>query len=95
MINLSKDVIEEWKLGGLNQEKQVEMADKIGRILYQAILVRSLDILSEREQEELDSILDGDSKTPQDVLSLLKSKIPTFEILVREEKEKVRQVLLS
>ncbi len=92
--NLSKDLIEEWKLTNLSPEKQTELADRIGLILYQAILVRSLDILSEKEQEDFDSLLDQNETTPQDVLSFLKSKIPTFELLIKEEKEKVRQVLL-
>lgn len=94
MIDLSKEVIEEWRLGSLTRDKQVEMVDRIGHILYQAILVRSLDILSEKEQEEFDDLLDEDGTTPQEVLGFLNNKIPTFEALVREEKEKVKQVLL-
>ena len=54
MINLSKDLIEEWKLSHLSVDKQEEMANRIGHILYQAILVRSLDILSEKEQNDFD-----------------------------------------
>ena len=95
MINLSKDLIEEWKLSHLSVDKQEEMANRIGHILYQAILVRSLDILSEKEQNDFDILLDKDETTPQDVLSFLKDKIPTFELLIKEEKEKVREVLLS
>ncbi|MFA7216473.1 MAG: DUF5663 domain-containing protein [Candidatus Paceibacterota bacterium] len=95
MINLSKEVITEWKLGSLDHDKQVEMVDRIGHILYQAILVRSLDILSEKEQDEFDLLLDEDNTTPQDVLVFLKGKIPTFDSLAKEEKEKVKEVILA
>ena len=78
----------------LTPEKQTEVADRIGRILYQAILVRSLDILSEKEQIDFDLLLDNDGTTPQDALQFLKDKIPTFELLVKEEKDKVKQVIL-
>jgi len=50
---LSKDIVREWGLHSLSEEKQMEMVDRIGRLLYQALLVRSLDILAESEQVEL------------------------------------------
>ena len=91
---LSKDIVEEWGLQNLPDIKQVEMTDRIGRLLYQALLVRSLDILSETEQTEFDLLLDEDATTPQDVLLFLKSKIPTFDIMVMEERDKLKADLL-
>lgn len=91
---LSKDIIEEWGLGSLPSDKQMDIVDRMGKMIYQAVLVRSLDILSEKEQEEFDSILDNDMSTPQDVLSFLKSKIPTFDQIVIEERNSLKQDLL-
>lgn len=91
---LSKDIISEWGLSALPEEKQVEMVDRIGRLLYQALLVRSLDILSETEQTEFDLLLDEDTTTPQDVMAFLQSKIPTFDLLVVEERNKMKEDLL-
>lgn len=92
---LSKDVVRDWGLQALPEKKQAEMVERIGRILYQAILVRSLDILSEKEQEDLDVILDKDATTPDVVLAFLKSKIPTFEMLLREEKDNLKAEILQ
>ena len=91
---LSKDMVAEWGLSNLPEIKQVEMVDRIGRLLYQAILVRSLDILSEKEQTEFDALLDQDKTTPQDVLKFLASKIPTFEQMRQEEVAKLKEDLL-
>ncbi|KND48045.1 MAG: hypothetical protein AB201_00385 [Parcubacteria bacterium C7867-006] len=91
---LSIDVIKEWGLQKLSPEKQEEMVERIGRIMYQAILVRSLDILSEKEQDEFDALLDKDDTTPQTVLSFLESKIPTFQELLKEEKNNLKRDLL-
>ncbi len=91
---LSKDIIKEWGLESLSPDKQEEMVERIGRILYQAILVRSLDILSEQEQEEFDQLLDKDETTPQMALAFLESKIPTFQVLLREEKINLKRDLL-
>ncbi len=57
--------------------------------LYQAVLVKSLDILSGEEEAQLDSILDEDTTTTEQVLAFLKSKIPTFDRLVLEERLKL------
>ncbi|HBD24641.1 MAG: hypothetical protein A2566_02865 [Candidatus Zambryskibacteria bacterium RIFOXYD1_FULL_40_13] len=91
---LSKDIILEWGLGSLPPEKQTEVADGIGKMIYQAILVRALDILSEEEQNEFDKLLDENTTTTEDVLVFLKSKIPTFDQLALEERNNLKQDLL-
>jgi hypothetical protein len=95
MNTLAKDIIKEWGLESLPQNKRAEVVERIGRMIYQAILVRSLDILSEKEQNEFDKLLDNDETTPQDVMAFLHSKIPTFEMLLGEEREKLKTDMLS
>lgn len=90
---LSKEIIAEWGLESLSEIKQVEMVDRIGRMIYQAVLVRSLDILSEKEQTELDLLLEEDTTTPQEVLVFLSQKIPTFNQLRIEEINKLKEDL--
>ena len=63
--------------------------------LYQALLVKSLDILSLEEETQLDSILDNDETTTEQVLAFLKSKIPTFDRLVVEERLKLGRGISS
>ncbi len=92
--SLSKEIIKEWGLQSLPAEKQEEVVERIGRLIYQAILVRSLDILSEKEQDDLDKILDQDETTPQTVFAFLESKIPTFQDLLRDEKASLKRDIL-
>jgi hypothetical protein len=91
---LPKDIIKEWGLSSLSKEKQKEMVDRLERVLYQAILVRALDILNEIEQTEFDLLLDEDQTTPSDVLSFLEKKIPTFKKLVEDEKKALKDEIL-
>ena len=91
---LSKDIVNEWGLGALSLEKQIDIVDRVGKMIYQAVFVRALDILSEKEQTEFDLLLDEDTATPQDVLAFLQSKIPTFEQLVLEERQNLKKDLL-
>lgn len=91
---LSKDIAKEWGIESLPTEKQIEIIDRFSKMIYQAILVRALDILSEQEQAEFDLLLDKDTTTPKEVLAFLQSKIPTFEQLIIEERQNLKQDLL-
>ena len=88
-----KETIKEWGIVSLNESEVTDSTFGIGRLLYQAILVKSLDILSEKEETELDTLLDNDATTPEDVLTFLQSKIPTFSLLVKEERAKLKDDL--
>ncbi|MFZ2521935.1 MAG: hypothetical protein WAX44_02320 [Minisyncoccia bacterium] len=90
-MNLSKDIINEWDLGTLSKERKTDVVSRISRVLFQALMVRSLDILSDSEQSELDDLMSQDSTTSEDVLIFLKSKIPTFSVLVKEERESLKR----
>lgn len=94
MNPLSQNLIVEWGLQKLPLEEQTDMIERLGRIIYQALLVRSLDILSDVEQEELDLLLDEDTTEVPDVLVFLESKIPTFQIVLQEEVEKLKADVL-
>ncbi|MEQ1561276.1 MAG: hypothetical protein ABL899_00975 [Nitrospira sp.] len=87
MNKLTADIMKDWNINPkTDAEKNAEVL-RIGQTLYQAILVKSLDILSEKEEEKLDALLNKDTTTVEDVLKFLKSKIPTFDLLVKEERE--------
>lgn len=92
---LSKDIVKDWGLESLPPEKQADIVDRIGRMMYQAILVKALDILSEKEQAEFDLLLDEDGTTVNEVLAFLKSKIPTFDVLVEGERQNLKRDLLA
>ncbi|MFZ2523033.1 MAG: hypothetical protein WAW92_01465 [Minisyncoccia bacterium] len=91
---LSKEIIKEWRLDSLPEEKKEATVSRIGRILYQAILVRTLDILSDIDQDELDELMNQNTTTPKDVLLFLKKKIPTFDELLREERDNLRGMII-
>jgi hypothetical protein len=91
---LSQNIIKEWGLDNMSPEQREDAVDRIGKMLYQAVLVRSLDILSEKEQTDMDSLLDKEGSTIEDVLGFLASKIPTFDTLIAEERAKLKADLL-
>ena len=93
-MNFPKDIIKEWNMKAKSEAEVAPEVLAIGKTIYQAILVKSLDILNEKEEEALDTLLDKDTTTTGDVLKFLKSKIPTFDILVKEERERIKSGLV-
>ncbi|MEQ1499854.1 MAG: hypothetical protein ABL917_00585 [Parcubacteria group bacterium] len=87
---LSKDIVKEWGLSALSQSKQVEVLDSISRTIYQAVLVRSLDLLNEDEEKELDDLLDVDATTPDEVMAFLKKRIKKFTKILEDERQNVK-----
>ncbi len=94
MNTISNDIVNEWGLKTLPRETQVEMIDRIGRVIFQAVLVKSLDILDEDEQIELDSLMDQDESTPESIMEFLSTKIPTFNQLLLEERQSLKRDVL-
>lgn len=94
MKYLPNDIVKEWGLENLTPDEQVEAIDKINKLLFQAILSRSLDILSDEEQDELDRILDDDGMTPEKILHYLAEKIPTYEAIRLEEIDSLKKDIL-
>ena len=94
MNTISNDIVNEWGLKTLPKETQVEMIDRIGRVIFQAVLVKSLDILTSNEQIELDSLMDQDNSTPESVMEFLATKIPTFNQLLLEERQSLKHDIL-
>ncbi len=92
---ITPDIITDWHLEHLSAEDQIEVLDRVGKMLYQAVLVRSLDILSAKEQGELDTLLDQEETTSADVYQFLQQKIEKFGDIVYEEREGLRKILLT
>lgn len=86
--------VKEWGLEGLDRNDQEKMLEKISGLLYQMLVSRAGDILSENEQKELDSLLDGDNTTPKDVLVFLNDKISNFEDVLKEVREKLKEEMM-
>jgi hypothetical protein len=91
---IPKDMLKELGVSSLPEAEQKDALEKIGRTLVQAVLVKSLDILSIEEEEELDKIMDKDKTTTNDILAFLASKIPTFSKLVKDERNNLKEELV-
>jgi hypothetical protein len=66
--------------------------DRLGKLIFQAVLVRVLPILSEQDLAEYEKIVDS-KEGGEVIFKFLGEKIPDFEKIIMEEAESLRAEL--
>ncbi len=85
-----KNIIELFELEKLPEEKREETVARIGQIIFQAVLVRILPLLEEKDLAEYNKLMD-EGAAPDVVLDFFFEKIPAFMGIVAEETENFRR----
>lgn len=91
MSTVKKTLVDMFNLDELPPEKAGEMVDRLGKMVFQAVLVRALPMLSEEDFNEYEKISDtgeGDA-----ILKFMSEKIPDFTKMIEEEAETLRTEL--
>lgn len=88
---IMKAIIAEWGLENFPPEKQIEMVDKIGDLVYQSILLKAVDMLDEVGQAEFDALVDGPDVDATKVLAFFGTKIPDFNALIDNEVKMIKE----
>jgi hypothetical protein len=71
----------------MTTEEIDQMVEKVGTLIYQRILLRVMDTLLESDATELETMMDRGADGEK-VGAYLKSKIPNFDQIQKEETEK-------
>ena len=74
-------------LDALPESEQQEALIKIGEIIFQRVVMRGIEMLSEDEKMELDEKADDMKKDPAALFEFFESKIANFKDVVKEEIE--------
>lgn len=92
MNTIQKDLFDLFQLDKMAPEKATEMLDRLGKLVFQAVLVRALPLLSDNDLKEYEKIIE--LKQGGDVLfKFLSEKVPDFENIIKEESENLRIAL--
>lgn len=91
---LQENLVKTLHLDLLPQAKQVKVLEDIGAILYQRILLRTLEVMDETAKDEFDALL-GSSPQQEAVANFLTSKVPNFNDLVLDEVAKFKESALA
>ncbi len=85
---LQKNIVKELGLENLPENEKEETYLRISKIIYQNVMIRVVELLSEENQNELDGLFDKEIQSEEEsnkILEFLRSKIDNFDDIVVEE----------
>ncbi|MFZ1019537.1 MAG: DUF5663 domain-containing protein [Minisyncoccia bacterium] len=92
MSTIKQTIADLFELDKMAPEKAAEMAERLGKLVFQAVLVRVLPILSEQDLVEYEKIVDS-KEGGEVIFKFLGEKVPDFENIIMEEAESLRAEL--
>ena len=89
MNPIEKNIIEILGLENLPREEAEEILIRTGAVIYENVLLRVMETMTEKDQDDFEKILDAEGK-PEEIFSFLKERVKDFEKIVKEEAEKFK-----
>lgn len=88
---LQANIIKDLGLDQLPKKEQEETLLIIGRIIFQSVLIRVMEELSDKDKDEFEKVLTEKPNDEKAILGFLKSKIANLDAIVNEEIVKLKQ----
>lgn len=92
MSSIKKTIVDLFELDKMAPEKAAEIVERLGRMIFQAVLVRVLPVLNENDMAEYERIVSS-QEGGDAIFKFLGEKIPDFEKIIMEEAEALRKEL--
>ncbi len=87
---IRKNIITLFEIDKLPEDKQEESISRIGKIIFQSVLIRVLPVLKDEELAQYEKLVE-DGVGPDVLLDFFFEKIPSFLQIVAEEAENFRK----
>lgn len=81
---IKTNLVRELNLENLSPEKQEEIFEKIGKIIFQKIILKITEILPEENLNDFQKLLENEAEENKNLFLFLQEKIPNFEEIVDE-----------
>ena len=88
---LQKNIIKDLGLDTLPEKEQEEALLIIGKIIFQSVLIRTMEELDEKSKNEFEKILSEKPNDEEAILGFLQSKLPNLDEIVNDEVSKFKQ----
>lgn len=87
---IRKNIITLFEIDKLPEDKQEETISRIGKIIFQAVLIRVLPLLKENDLAQYEKLIENEVE-PDQLYNFFFEKIPLFLQIVAEEAENFRK----
>ena len=89
MNPIQQNIISALELDKLTHEERQETIIRVGALIYQNVLMRVMEMMTEADQDEFEKMLDNNAK-PEEIFMFLKNKVSDFEKIIDEEANKFK-----
>lgn len=89
--DLKNKIIGDFGLTQMTEASQEDMIDKIGTLLFESVVERSLDTMDEGMIGEFERIVTESGEDYGKVISFLRERVPGFTEIVAEELARLRR----
>lgn len=86
---INNNIIKTLGIDSLPEEKQREAVERLGSIVYQEVMLRVLDIMSEEDKDKFEKLIEI-SPDPEIMFTFIGEKVPNLEDIINEEAQKLR-----
>lgn len=87
---IRKNIISLFEIDKLPEDKQEETISRIGKIIFQTVLIRVLPLLEENDLAEYEKLIENKVE-PDQLYDFFFEKVPLFLQIVAEEAENFRK----
>ena len=88
--DINKNIVLTLGINTLPVEQQKEAMERLGAIVYQEVMLRVLDILTEEDKDAFEKLIE-ENPDPEILFGFLSDKVPNLDEIVKEEAEKLRE----
>jgi len=89
MNPIKNNIISALNMDNLPEKEKEDIIISIGSLIYQNVLMRVLETMPDKKQDEFEKLLDNNAQ-PEEVFSFLRENVDDFEKIIDEEVEKFK-----
>lgn len=88
---LDQNIVDDLGLDAMTPEKQEEILERIGSLIFQATLIRVLELMTDEEHDEFDEFFELNQDEPEKIFEYLENNVPNFNDILEQETEKFKK----
>lgn len=95
---LNENIIKYLEMGDLDEKTRNETLLRVGKIIYQAVILRVLELLDDEEKKSFEQLLDKDDQggsKEAEIFEFLQKYVPNLNQITEEELAKLKKETVS
>jgi hypothetical protein len=85
----NQNIISTLGIDKLSKEKQQEAMERLGTIVWQEVVLRCIDEMSDPDKESFEKLM-GENPTPDKVFEFMSMRVKNIDNIIAEEAESLR-----